>query len=80
MNLFPIRRLAMMLFLFLGLRGFSQINMAAPIPVDPNVKVGRLPNGLTYYIRRNTQPEKKVELRLAVNAGGTHGVINDAVE
>ena len=39
------------------------------IPIDPNVKVGTLPNGLTYYIRNNGKPEDKVELRLAVNAG-----------
>jgi zinc protease len=36
---------------------------------DSAVKIGRLPNGLTYYIRRNNRPEKKVELRLVVNAG-----------
>ena len=28
-----------------------------------------MPNGLTYYIRKNAKPEKKIELRLAVNAG-----------
>ena len=39
------------------------------IPADPNVKVGTLPNGLTYYIRNNGKPEDKVELRLVVNAG-----------
>ena len=39
------------------------------VPVDPNVKVGTLSNGLTYYIRNNGKPEDKVELRLAVNAG-----------
>ena len=39
------------------------------IPVDPNVKIGKLANGLTYYIRNNGKPEDKVELRLAVNAG-----------
>ncbi len=39
------------------------------IPIDPNVKVGTLPNGLTYYIQNNGKPEDKVELRLAVNAG-----------
>lgn len=41
----------------------------AEIPTDPNVKVGTLSNGLTYYIRNNGKPEDKVELRLAVNAG-----------
>lgn len=39
------------------------------LPFDPNVKMGKLPNGLTYYIRKNSKPEKKVELRLVVNAG-----------
>jgi zinc protease len=39
------------------------------VPTDPNVKVGTLSNGLTYYIRNNGKPEDKVELRLAVNAG-----------
>jgi len=39
------------------------------IPIDPNVKIGKLPNGLTYYIRNNGKPENKVELRLVVNAG-----------
>jgi zinc protease len=41
----------------------------SPLPVDSAVKMGKLSNGLTYYIRRNTRPEKKVELRLVVNAG-----------
>ena len=39
------------------------------IPTDPNVKIGKLSNGLTYYIRNNGKPANKVELRLAVNAG-----------
>lgn len=47
----------------------SQSIPSEQIPIDPNVKVGTLPNGLTYYIRNNGKPEDKVELRLAVNAG-----------
>lgn len=39
------------------------------IPFDPNVKTGKLKNGLTYYIRKNAKPEKKVDLRLVINAG-----------
>lgn len=39
------------------------------IPFDPNVKTGKLDNGLTYYIKKNAKPEKKVDLRLVVNAG-----------
>lgn len=47
----------------------AQINTEQPMPVDPKVKIGRLPNGMTYYIRHNIKPEKRVELRLVVNAG-----------
>lgn len=39
------------------------------IPVDSKVTVGKLANGLTYYIRPNSKPEKKAELRLIINAG-----------
>lgn len=39
------------------------------MPIDPNIKMGKLDNGLVYYIRKNAKPEKRVELRLAVNAG-----------
>jgi len=45
------------------------------LPVDANVKIGRLPNGLTYYIRKNALPAKKVQLRLVVNTGS---VLEDA--
>jgi zinc protease len=48
---------------------YSQFNLNDKLPVDPNVKIGKLPNGLTYYIRKNAKPEKKVQLRLVVNTG-----------
>ena len=38
-------------------------------PVDPNITVGKLANGLHYYIRENKTPENRAELRLVVNAG-----------
>ena len=41
----------------------------APLPLDPAVRTGRLPNGLTYFIRRNTRPAGRAMLRLAVKAG-----------
>ena len=41
----------------------------ALIPIDGDLTVGRLQNGLTYYIRENAQPENRAELRLVVNAG-----------
>jgi zinc protease len=63
------RFLIVLLLLVFSYEGFAQFNLSQPIPADPNVKIGKLPNGLTYYIRKNAKPEKKVELRLAVNAG-----------
>lgn len=39
------------------------------LPLNAKVKTGKLPNGITYYILPNSKPEKKVELRLVVNAG-----------
>src|SRR5450759_163914 len=45
------------------------VSPTQPLPTDPKVIVGTLPNGLTYYIRKNSRPEKRAELRLVVNAG-----------
>src|SRR4051794_10189217 len=47
----------------------AQTGLNDKIPVDPAIKIGKLSNGLTYYIRKNGKPDKKVELRLAVNTG-----------
>ncbi len=43
--------------------------LSAPIPVDREITIGQLPNGLRYYVRTNKKPEKRAELRLAVKAG-----------
>ncbi|MCC1484950.1 insulinase family protein [Winogradskyella sp. E313] len=39
------------------------------LPITDDVKIGKLSNGLTYYIQNNGKPEDKVELRLAIKAG-----------
>lgn len=39
------------------------------LPVAPQITKGKLANGLTYYIRKNSKPEQRVELRLAIKAG-----------
>lgn len=40
-----------------------------PLPVDQNVRIGKLDNGLTYYIRHNALPEKRVEFHIAQKVG-----------
>ena len=44
--------------------GLSQL-----MPVDPEALVGTLPNGLRYYVRANSKPSHRAELRLVVKAG-----------
>ena len=39
------------------------------LPNDPEVKVGKLENGLTYYIRHNEKPAQRAEFYLATNVG-----------
>ena len=39
------------------------------IDVDPDLTSGTLPNGLSYYVKQNSKPEKQVVLRLVVRAG-----------
>ncbi|MDX1907630.1 MAG: insulinase family protein [Bacteroidia bacterium] len=47
----------------------ASLNLSTPLPLDPAVRTGVLPNGMTYYVRYNAKPEQYAELRLAVNAG-----------
>lgn len=48
---------------------FPQINRNDNIAFDSAFHIGTLDNGLTYYIRKNSKPEKRVTLRLIVKAG-----------
>src|SRR6476659_1334762 len=43
--------------------------MQDAVPFDPAVRTGTLPNGVTYYVRKNSRPANRVALRLAVKTG-----------
>ena len=47
----------------------QSIPLDQPVPVDPRITIGYLPNGLRYYIRANARPYQRAELRLVVNVG-----------
>ena len=49
------------LFLLLALLAFAPAGAqeVPMLPIDPAVRVGVSPNGLTYYIRHNALPEKQ---------------------
>jgi len=63
-------------FLFTAIPGviaqdYDQLfsDLSNEIPLDPNIRKGKLGNGMTYYIRKNSKPEDRLTLRLVVNAG-----------
>ena len=39
------------------------------LPVDPDVRTGKLENGLTYYIRKNGLPENRADFYIAQRVG-----------
>jgi zinc protease len=43
--------------------------MAEASPLDPQIKLGKLANGMTYYVMKHAKPEQRASLWLAVNAG-----------
>jgi len=63
------RALLVHALLFVSVFASAQVKLSDPLPVSPEVKIGKLSNGLTYYIRKNGRPEKKAELRLVVKVG-----------
>lgn len=47
----------------------TSLDLAQTLSFDSSVEVGKLENGLSYYIAENTNPESRVYVRLVVNAG-----------
>lgn len=47
----------------------AQAQMMPPVPVDTAVRIGKLPNGLTYYIRHNEYPKNQADFYIAQNVG-----------
>lgn len=39
------------------------------LPIDPKVRIGKLDNGLTYYIRKNALPENRADFYFAQKVG-----------
>ena len=63
-----------LVFLFVTLLvstlGFAQMEqMMQPLPLDPAVRYGKLPNGLTYYVRHNEHPRGQANFYIAQKVG-----------
>lgn len=48
---------------------FAMMAQNGPLPIDPQVRYGKLSNGMTYYIRHNELPKDRVEIHIAQNVG-----------
>ena len=48
------------------------------LPIDPNVRKGKLDNGLTYFIRNNGQPENRADFYIAQKVGSMQEEDNQA--
>ncbi len=64
-----IFRKAFVAMLFLGSTATAFAQQMPPIPTDPDVRIGKLENGLTYYIRHNELPEKQADFYIAQKVG-----------
>ena len=47
----------------------QDLSQLPAVPVDPDVRIGKLDNGLTYYIRHNNWPENRAEFYIAQKVG-----------
>lgn len=68
MNKFLIY-LAAIIALFIAKIGFGQDALNQPVPLDPAVRTGVLPNGMTYYIRHNEEPKERASFYIIQNVG-----------
>jgi zinc protease len=47
----------------------AQTDAPRKLPVDPKIRYGTLPNGLTYYIRHNELPKERADFYIVQNVG-----------
>jgi zinc protease len=48
---------------------FAQSDLTESAPTDPDIRIGKLDNGLTYFIRHNKEPEKRASFYIIQNVG-----------
>lgn len=63
------RLLALFVFLSVFAYASAQNEVSGPVPTDPAVRIGKLDNGLTYYIRYNREPEKRASFYFIQSIG-----------
>ena len=61
--------MASLALLCMAIVSMAQQPQMPPIPTDPNVRIGKLENGLTYYIRHNELPKDRADFYIAQKVG-----------
>ena len=69
LNIFFMKIRNILLTLLLAVAGSVSAQMMPPIPLDTAVRIGKLDNGLTYYIRYNNWPEHRANFYIAQKVG-----------
>ena len=64
-----MKKIALSLIATLVLSVTMIAQQAMPVPFDPNVRRGKLENGLTYYIRHNEKPAQRANFYIAQKVG-----------
>ena len=65
-----IKRLfTLIVFAAVSIMGVQAQDPMAPLPQDPELRKGVLPNGLTYYIRHNAKPENQADFYIYDRVG-----------
>lgn len=57
------------LMAFIAIAGLVKGQDLQQLPIDPQVRFGKLDNGLTYFIRHNAYPEKRADFYIAQKVG-----------
>lgn len=69
MSFSKIKSLGFLLLLMLGFQSLHAQGQVQPLPIDPQVRYGKLDNGLTYFIRHNDQPKNRAHFYIAQKVG-----------
>lgn len=64
-----IKIFGVLLLMVLGSQGLYAQGQIQPLPIDPQVRYGKLDNGLTYFIRHNEQPKDRAHFYIAQRVG-----------
>lgn len=64
-----MKKLTVLLIALCAMGSVTAQMPAAPVPVDKELRTGKLPNGMTYYIRHNEKPKGQADFYILHNVG-----------